>query len=178
VVTTEPETNISALFYLSTYSVIFPAICTALFYVLLTVHLSIILVNDQLDAQFFFYKYFFPFLYMFRANSCSSSGESIVSIQHLVCVTPCRWPSSMQVGKERSDPHTRRSPTRSDTCQMLYWYNWFSWWWARDCSEHVENWKKIYREKNCASSWSFTKIVLHYVRPADFGILLLVGRVF
>jgi hypothetical protein len=30
---------------------------------------------------------------MFRATPCSSSGESIVSVQHLVCVTLCRWPS-------------------------------------------------------------------------------------
>jgi hypothetical protein len=22
----------------------------------------------------------------------------------------------------------------------LYWYNWFSWWWARGCSKHEENW--------------------------------------
>jgi hypothetical protein len=46
---------------------------------------------------------------MFRANSCSSSRESIVSIQHLLRVTLCRWPSSMQVGKELTDVHTRRS---------------------------------------------------------------------
>jgi len=39
---------------------------------------------------------------------------------------------------------------------MLYWYNWFSWWWARGCSKHVENWNK-HIEKNCASNWSFTK---------------------
>jgi hypothetical protein len=38
--------------------------------------------------------------------------------------------------------HTRRSPTQSETHQMLYWYNWFSWWWARGCSKHVENWNK------------------------------------
>jgi hypothetical protein len=55
-----------------------------------------------------------------------------------------------------SDLHTKRSPTQSDIYQMLYWYNWFSWWWARGCSIHVENWNK-YIEKNCASSWSFTK---------------------
>jgi len=30
---------------------------------------------------------------MFRATFYSSSGESIVSIQHLVYVTQCRWPS-------------------------------------------------------------------------------------
>jgi len=43
-----------------------------------------------------------------------------------------------------------------DIYQMLYWYNWFSWWWAWGCSNHVENWNK-HIEKNCASSWSFTK---------------------
>jgi hypothetical protein len=55
-----------------------------------------------------------------------------------------------------SDLHTKRSPTQSDTYQMLYWYNWFSWWWARGCSKHVQNWNK-HIENNCASSWSFTK---------------------
>jgi len=94
--------------------------------------------------------------YMFRATSCSSSGESIVSIQHLVYVTLCQWPFRMQVGKEISDLHTERSSTQNDTYQMLYWHNWFSWWWARGCSKHVENWNK-YIEKNCAWSWSFTK---------------------
>jgi len=55
-----------------------------------------------------------------------------------------------------SDPHKKRSPTQSDIYQRLYWYNWFSWWWAQGCSKHVENWNK-HTEKNCASSWSFTK---------------------
>jgi len=54
------------------------------------------------------------------------------------------------------DLHTKRSPTQSDIYQMLYWYNWFSWWWARGCSKHAENWNK-HIEKNCALSWSFTK---------------------
>jgi hypothetical protein len=89
------------------------------FYTLLTVHLDIILVNDQLDAQFFSYM-FISIIYMFRAALCSSSGESIISIQHLVCVTLCRCPSSMQVGKFLPDLYTRRSPTQSDTYQMLY----------------------------------------------------------
>jgi hypothetical protein len=47
--------------------------------------------------------------------------------------------------------------------QYNFWYmslcvgdRWFSWWWARGCSKHVENWNK-YIENNCASSWSFTK---------------------
>ena len=56
------------------------------------------------------------------------------------------------------DLHTRRSPTQSDIYQMLYWYNWFSWWWARGCLKHVENWNKQMRKKNCVSSWLLTRI--------------------
>jgi len=48
------------------------------FYVLLTMHLITIFVNNQLDAQFFFLYLFIPVLYMFWATKCSSSGESIV----------------------------------------------------------------------------------------------------
>jgi hypothetical protein len=92
---------------------------------------------------------------MFRATSCLSSGESFVSIQHLVNVTPCLWPFRVQVGKEISDMHTKRSPTQSDIYQM-YWHNLFSWWCERGCSKHVQNWNK-HIENNCASSWSLTK---------------------
>jgi len=58
------------------------------FYVLLTAHLRIILENNQPDAQFFPYM-FISILYMFRATTCSSSGESIVSIRYLAYVTLC-----------------------------------------------------------------------------------------
>jgi hypothetical protein len=61
------------------------------------VTLSSIPINNQLDTQFLLYI-FISILYMFRATLCSSSGESILSIQHLVYVTLCRWPSGMQVG--------------------------------------------------------------------------------
>jgi hypothetical protein len=43
------------------------------------------------------------------------------------------------------------------TYQMLYWYNWLSWWWAPGYSKHVEKWNK-YIEKS-ASSWLLTRIV-------------------
>jgi hypothetical protein len=89
----------------------------------------------------FFYM-FISILYIYRAASFSSWGETILSIQHLVYVTLCRRQPGMQVGKFLSDLHTRLSPTQSDTYQMLYWYSWFSWWWARGCSKHVENWNK------------------------------------
>ena len=128
---------------------------------LLTVHLVMIHGKWPTRRTIFFYV-FISILYMFRATSCSSSGESIVSIQHLVYVTLCRWLCRVQV-----DLRTKRSPTRSDIYQMLYWYNWFSWWWALGCTKHVENWNK-YIEKNCASSWSFT--INHLPLPARFRI--------
>jgi len=52
------------------------------------------LVNNQLDALFSMCL-FTSLLYMFLATQCSSSGESIVSIHHLVCITLCRWLSGM-----------------------------------------------------------------------------------
>jgi len=63
-------------------------------------------VNNQLDTLFYL---FISLLYMFRATQCSSSGESIVSIYHLVYIT-C-------VGGRllcRSDLPTRQPPTKSD----------------------------------------------------------------
>jgi len=50
---------------------------------------------------------------MFRATLCSTSVQSILSIQHLVYVTLWMWLSGLQVGKELSDLHTGRSPTQS-----------------------------------------------------------------
>jgi len=64
------------------------------FYILVTIHLGIILINNQLDTKFL------------------------------------------------PDLHTGRSPTQSDINQMLYWYNWLSWWWAQGCPKHVENQNK------------------------------------
>jgi len=45
------------------------------FYISLSMHLRIILVNNQPDALFSMYV-FISLLYMFRATQCSSSGES------------------------------------------------------------------------------------------------------
>ena len=142
------------------------------FYVLLAVHLGIILVNINLTYNSFFYTFIW-ILYMFRATPCSSSGESVVSIRHLVSVTLCRWPSSMQVGKFLPDLHTRRSPTQSDIYQMSYWYNWFSWWWARSCSKHVENWnkrieKRIVRHVGCLQELQQSLIISFNLPATSF----------
>jgi hypothetical protein len=95
------------------------------FYVLFTVHLGIIFINNQLDTQFFFmYVYLYsvrvsdshvPIIRRFNCinttagiwlfgvqvwmsliQTCTPSGELIVSI-HLVYVTLYRWPFGVQV---------------------------------------------------------------------------------
>ena len=96
---------------------------------------------------------FISILYMFRATSCSSSGESSVSIQHLVL---CH---SVSVTVSCAGPFRPAHETVIDTdwhVPEVVLIQLISWWWARGCSKHVVNWNK-YIEKNCASSWSFTK---------------------
>jgi len=79
------------------------------------VHPGMILVNNQLDAQFFMYVYFY---------SLHVSGSHVpiirritLSTRHLVYVTLCRWPPGMQVWMEQSfiltcvpDGHLHRVP--------------------------------------------------------------------
>jgi len=68
-----------------------------------------------------FFNVFISLLYMFRATQCSSSGESIVSINHLICITLCGWPPGMPVSWpaykavtyiERDFPHQSRTALR------------------------------------------------------------------
>jgi hypothetical protein len=54
------------------------------FDVSLTMHLSITLANNQLDAQILNRSITVLYMYMFRAISCSSSGGQIELTQHLV----------------------------------------------------------------------------------------------
>jgi len=89
-----------------------------------------ILVNNQLDAQFFMYVYFYSL--HFSGSHVSIIRRNTVSMQHLVYVTLCRWLSGLQVNL-----HTRRSSTflvcrlicivdghlQSDINQILHWNN-------------------------------------------------------
>ena len=65
-----------------------------LFYVLLTVQPGMVLVNNQLDAQFFMYVYSYS-LHV-SGSHVSIIMRIIVSMRHLVYVTLCRWPAGMQ----------------------------------------------------------------------------------
>ena len=52
-----------------------------------------ILVNNELDAQFFMYVYFYP-LHV-SGSHVPIIRSIIVSMRHLVYVTLCRWPCGM-----------------------------------------------------------------------------------
>ena len=60
----------------------FRAYIFAIFYILLTVHLEVILDNNQLDALFL--NVFISCLYTFRATSAHHQEDHIVLIHHLV----------------------------------------------------------------------------------------------
>jgi hypothetical protein len=131
-------------------------------------------MTNSTHNSFFLHVYF---------NSLHVSSNLVLITRRINCinrtfgiytyVTLCRWPSSIQVGKELPDLYTRQSPTQSDIYQTLYWYNWFSWWWARGCSKHVENWNKHIRKENCASSWSFTIELYRDARSTKHKIFII-----
>jgi len=115
------------------------------FYVPLTVHLGMIFVNNQLDAQFFMYVYIYSLHIL--GSHVPIIRRIIVSMWYQVYITPCRWPSG-----------THTSVDDSLVCipvghlhGVTQWHKpgiALSWWWAHGCPKHVENRNKHTR-KNC-----------------------------
>ena len=100
------------------YSILIFEVLILLFYILLTVHLDVILVNDQLDALFF--NVFISTPLHVSSSKCSSSGGP-------TCInTPCGithssgWLSGRPVGR----------PTRVCYTRWCINTSWTSWWWA------------------------------------------------
>jgi hypothetical protein len=81
-------------------------------------------VNDQLDAHFFFRICLFQFSKCFEQPGAHHQGVSSVSILLVyvyvcVCIYMCKWPSSMQARKELPLLHTRQSITQSDLSYVV-----------------------------------------------------------
>jgi hypothetical protein len=83
------------------------------------------------------------------------SSNPVPIIRRIICINTssgilyiilCRWLPGIP---GRRDRHTRQSPIHSDIYQMMYWYKWFSWWWALGCSKHVEKGNKWTYWKKC-----------------------------
>jgi len=115
-------------------------------YILLTVHLGIILVYNQLDTLFS--VYLFPFSTCFKQPGAHHQENRSVSIHHLVYVTLCRWLPGMLVLTGIPGSHLHRWCI--DTIR-------FFWWWALGCLKHGEKGNK-YFEKS-VSSWLLTRTI-------------------
>jgi hypothetical protein len=103
------------------------------FYVLLTAHLDTILINDHLDAQFFF------IIRLFQSSACF--GQPRAHHQENQLYQYNVWYMSLCVGGRL----------------VCRWGR--NWWWGRGSSKHVEDWNKHIRKNNCASNWSFARII-------------------
>jgi hypothetical protein len=114
---------------------------------------ALFLVNDQIDAQLFF------LICLFQSSTCFEQTRARHQEDHLYQYNI--WCMSLCIGG-RLVCRSGRPPTQSDIYQTLYWYKWFFWWWERGCWKHVEDWNKHIRKNNCASSWSFTRIIPRY----------------
>jgi hypothetical protein len=106
--------------------------------------------------SFFLYVYF---------NPLHVSSNLVLIIRRINCINTT---SAICHLKATYFSYTFRPHTcfQSDIYQTLCWYSWFTWWWARGCSKHVEDWNKHIRKKNCASDWSFTRIVGNFTQFA------------
>ena len=78
------------------------------FFILLTLHLGMTLVNNQVEAQFLMYVYFYS-LHV-SGSHVPIIRRIILSKRHQVYVTLCRWPSGMQ-------------EHMSDINLVSHWYN-------------------------------------------------------
>ena len=105
-------------------------------------------------------------LYTFQTAVCPSSGELIVSMQNLVYVTLCRWPSGMQVGILTCIPdgHLHRVPytrCRIDTISS-----------PDDghtaVQKHVENSNNHIRKKTVHQVGLFPKMTQHIVQLSNY----------
>jgi len=98
--------------------------------------------------KFLFYNKIYYMPVHVSSTMCSSSGGKNCIIQHLV--------SSHSVGGH---------PVHGMATYTVWWYQMLydtiltSWWWAQQCSKHVEAYNKsYYRTRICAFSWLVTKI--------------------
>jgi hypothetical protein len=124
----------------------------ASFYVLLTVqHLvGIILVNNQLDAQFFFFVYVY-------SKSLHISNTHVLIIRRINCInTTSGVCHSMWVpAKPAYQTVTYIEWHIPDVLMQLILLMMSTW-----VLEHVKIWNKhIQKRKICASSWLFTRIM-------------------
>ena len=100
------------------------------------------LVNKASLMHNFFFSMFISFHNMFRATTCSSSGETTIFMRH--CMDDCLVCTL----------NTRQSSIQNNEYQVSHRYSCFSWWCAHSRPKHVEKRNKN-TKKNCAPSWLY-----------------------
>jgi hypothetical protein len=98
---------------------------------------------------------FISILYMFRATMRPSSGESIVSIRHLVYVTLYRWPFGVQVAPSTIAADSSNGVTNTRCCRYSCMR---SWWWVEVPPETCRAFPDINKLCNVASCWIYEYI--------------------
>jgi hypothetical protein len=96
---------------------------------------------------------FISFLYMLRATVCPSSGETTVSMRHLVYVTVYAPLSGMNPAYQ-TVVRTRDSSIQSNKYQVSHRYSHFSYWWRHSLPKHIEK-RNIHTKKNWEPSWLY-----------------------
>jgi hypothetical protein len=128
----------------------------------------IILVNNQLDSQFFF-------ICLFQFSTCFEQPRAHHRENQLYQYTI--WYVSHCV----DDRLVYRSGSSFLTCTLdgrvhMYWYNWFSWWWARGCSKHVENWSKHIEKELCVRLVVYKKYIEMAARSTEHKMQQMISQ--
>ena len=106
--------------------------------------------------------YLFITLYMFRAHSAHHQERQIVSIQPLVTIILCWWPSFVQVGSRLEH---RMIVTRGGIDIIC-----LSWWWAV-CARNMLRVINKYIERNLCATLVIYQESLHDARSTKCKIL-------
>ena len=119
-------------------------------------NLATVLVNNQLDEQFFFLICLFQSSTCFE-QPCAHHQESQLYQYDIWHMSLWKQVDGLKLQKVMLLVILDHP--------LLYRVTWTtcidttdSWWWAHGCLKHVvENWNKHIRKKKCASSWLFTR---------------------
>ena len=87
----------------------------------------------------YFFEYLLEINFLDRVASANCMCTRVGSLRDIQCTV--QWPSGMQVEQELFDLHTGR-PLKRVTIPDAVLIQLTSWWWARVCSKHVDDWNK------------------------------------
>jgi hypothetical protein len=115
---------------------------------------------------------------------CGYNNLQSATTFNSVCKLNCPWHSHCAIKLYFSTIHFKNFPpsytniplNTLSLCQMLYWYNWLSWWCAQGCLKHVENQNKYIQKELCVKLdiyWNCAEMHSHQnIKKGQFLLLL------